>query len=87
MIDLSDLDKMRDRAARLYAMVLSAREHGLGSADYLAELANEALARADEMDRRRSRVNVSTPLSSAGSIVSEWWARQTARTEALPPKR
>jgi hypothetical protein len=52
VIELSDPDKMRDRAARLYAMVLSAREHGLGSADYLAELANEALARADEMDRR-----------------------------------
>jgi type II restriction/modification system DNA methylase subunit YeeA len=52
VIELSDSDKMRDRAARLYAMVLSAREHGFGSADYLAELANEALARADEMDRR-----------------------------------
>ena len=33
-------------------MVINSREQGLGSADYLAELANEALVQADESDRR-----------------------------------
>jgi hypothetical protein len=33
-------------------MVLSVREHGFDSADFLADLANEALAQADDLDRR-----------------------------------
>jgi hypothetical protein len=51
---VSESDKLRDRAVRLFAMVFNAHERGLGSADHLAELANEALAQPDEMDRRGS---------------------------------
>jgi hypothetical protein len=50
VIGLSDSDKLRDRATRLFAIVLNAREQGLGAADDLVDLANEALAQADEMD-------------------------------------
>ena len=41
-------DKLRDRATRLFAMALNAREQGFGSAVNVADLANEALAQADE---------------------------------------
>jgi len=52
MMETSDSDKLRDRATRLFAIVLNAREQGLGAADDLVDLANEALAEADELDRR-----------------------------------
>ena len=52
MIQMSDSEKLRVCATRLFAMVLNAREQGLGCADNLADLANEALAQADKMDRR-----------------------------------
>jgi hypothetical protein len=51
--EMAELDKWRNRAISLFAMVIHAREQGLGSADHLADLANEALARADEIDRLR----------------------------------
>ena len=51
---MSESDKLRDRATRLFAMVLNARERGFGSADSLVDLANKALAQADEMDQRSS---------------------------------
>jgi hypothetical protein len=41
--EMSDSDKLRHRAIRLFAMVLNAREQGFGSADRLADLAHEAL--------------------------------------------
>ena len=52
--EMSESDKLRDRATRIFAMVLNARERGFGSADSLVDLANKALAQADEMDQRSS---------------------------------
>jgi hypothetical protein len=49
---MSDSDKLRVSATRLFALVVNARERGFGSADNLADLANEALAQANQMDRR-----------------------------------
>jgi hypothetical protein len=48
---MPDSDKLRDSATRLFAMVLKARDHGFSCADDLADLANKALAQADEIDR------------------------------------
>ena len=55
-IAMSDSDKLRDRAARLFALALQARERGYVSADELAKLASEALAQAEDMERRTTRV-------------------------------
>jgi hypothetical protein len=49
---MSESERLRERAARLLAMVLSVREHGFGSAEFLTGLANEALARAEDFERR-----------------------------------
>jgi hypothetical protein len=52
VIGVSDSGKLRDSASRLFAMVLIAREQRFGSAYRLADLENEALAHADEIDGR-----------------------------------
>jgi hypothetical protein len=52
VIGMFNSGKLRDSASRLFAMVLIAREQGFGSAYCLADLANEALAHADEIDGR-----------------------------------
>jgi hypothetical protein len=47
-------DKLRDRAARLFALALTAREGGMSTAvqiDDITDLANEALSQAEDMDR------------------------------------
>jgi hypothetical protein len=51
---MADSDKLRDRATRLFALALKAREQGFRSADDLAALASEALAQAEDMERRAS---------------------------------
>jgi hypothetical protein len=49
---MPDSDKLRDRATRLFAMALKARETGFASAEELEKLASEALAQAEDMERR-----------------------------------
>jgi hypothetical protein len=49
---MSDADQLRDRATQLFALALKAREQGFRSADELANLASEALAQAEDMERR-----------------------------------
>jgi hypothetical protein len=47
-------DKLRDRAARLFASALTAWEGGMSTAaqiDDITDLANEALSQAEDMDR------------------------------------
>ena len=61
---MSDSDKLRDGATRLLALALNAREQGFSSANELADLANEALAQADEMDMR-DRASVRPPVQEA----------------------
>jgi hypothetical protein len=50
---MRDSDKLRDRAARLLALALQAREGGkLLLSEEIIKLATEASDQADEMDRR-----------------------------------
>jgi hypothetical protein len=49
---MPDSDKLRDRATRLFAMALKACETGFTSAEDLEKLASEALAQAEDMERR-----------------------------------
>ena len=39
---MKDADQLRDRATRLFALALKARDYGFSAADDLADLANEA---------------------------------------------
>ncbi len=49
---VKDTDKVRDRAARLFALALKAREDGHEEySEQLVQLANEASAHADDMER------------------------------------
>jgi hypothetical protein len=66
----TDSDKLRDRATRLFAMALNAREQGFGSADNLADLANEALAQADEIDRADHDKTTTAAIRPSGSAAS-----------------
>jgi hypothetical protein len=47
-----DADQLRSRATRLFAMALKARETGFASGAELENLASEALAQAENMERR-----------------------------------
>jgi hypothetical protein len=77
---MKDADQLRDRATRLFALALKARDYGFSSADDLADLANEALAQADEMDRR-DRATAPPP-------VPETSSRQPAQQQQQPqPKK
>jgi hypothetical protein len=49
---MEDAARVRDRAVRLYALALQARERGYTSASELERLANEAMAHAEELERR-----------------------------------
>jgi hypothetical protein len=49
---MPDSDKLRDRATRLFAMALKARETGFAAGAELEKLASEALAQAEDMERR-----------------------------------
>jgi hypothetical protein len=64
----TDSDKLRDRATRLFAMALNAREQGFGSAD--TDLANEALAQADEIDRADHDKTTIAAIRPSGSAAS-----------------
>ncbi len=49
---MKDTDKVRDRTARLFALALKAREDGHEEySEQLLQLANEASAHADDMER------------------------------------
>jgi hypothetical protein len=49
---MSDVDTMRVRATRLFALALQAHEHGFSSAGALTRMASQALAKAEAMERR-----------------------------------
>jgi hypothetical protein len=49
---------MRERAARLFALALKARERGYSHADELTKLAAESLAQAEEMESRERAATI-----------------------------
>jgi hypothetical protein len=53
---MDDAAEVRDRAVRLYALALQARERGYTSAGELERLANETMAHAEELERRSRSV-------------------------------
>jgi hypothetical protein len=53
---MGDAEELRARASRLFAFALSARELGIeGYATALTKLANDALAEAEDIERRANR--------------------------------
>jgi hypothetical protein len=72
---MSDSAKLRDRATRLFALALKARDYGFSSADDLVDLANEALAQADDMDRR-DRASARPPVTEAPQQVAQQQQQQ-----------
>jgi hypothetical protein len=55
---VSDSQKLRDRAARVFAMALKSRENGSEKhANELTQLANEMLQHAEEMERRSAHAH------------------------------
>ena len=50
---MDDAAQVRERAVRLFALALQARERGYTSASELERLANETMAHAEELERRR----------------------------------
>ena len=53
---MDDAAQVRERAVRLYALALQARERGYTSASELERLANETMSHADELERRTRSV-------------------------------
>ena len=53
---MDDVSRIRDRATRLFALALQARERGDASANDLTELAHETLAHAEDLARQRQGV-------------------------------
>jgi hypothetical protein len=51
---MADSDQLRKRASQLFALALKGRETGFASAAELEKLASEALAQAEDMERRAS---------------------------------
>jgi hypothetical protein len=49
---MDDAARVRERAVRLYALALQARERGYTRASELERLANETMAHAEELERR-----------------------------------
>jgi hypothetical protein len=49
---MDDAARVRERAVRLYALALQARDRGYTSASELERLANETMAHAEELERR-----------------------------------
>jgi hypothetical protein len=49
---MDDAARVRERAVRLYALALQARERGYTSASELERLANETMTHAEELERR-----------------------------------
>ena len=53
---MDDAAQVRERAVRLYALALQARERGYTSASELERLANETMSHAEELERRTCSV-------------------------------
>ena len=53
---MDEAAQVRERAVRLYALALQARERGYTSASELERLANETMSHADELERRTRSV-------------------------------
>ena len=50
---MGEADKLRDRAARLFALSLKAREGGTASSAELEQLAYETLVQAEDMEHKQ----------------------------------
>jgi len=50
---MDDVSRIKDRATRLFALALRAREQDHASADELTKLAHETLTHAEDLERRR----------------------------------
>jgi hypothetical protein len=70
------------KGASTHLAILKDRDHGLSYADDLADLANEALAQADEMDRR-DRASARPPVTEVPQEVTQ----QHNRPNPTPTKK
>ena len=68
---MSDTDRIRDRAIRLLALALKAREDGLEYFDRLTQLAMDALTHAEEMERLGSSQAADTSASGTSPQTYE----------------
>jgi hypothetical protein len=59
---MDDAAQVRERAVRLYALALQARERGYTSASELERLANETMSHAEELERRTCSVTPPAPV-------------------------
>ncbi len=73
---MDDAAQIRERAVRLYALALQARERGYTSASELERLANETMSHAEELERRTCSV---TPPAAM--------PQQVARQQQQPKKK
>ena len=76
---MDDAARVRERAVRLYALALQARERGYTSAGELEGLANEAMAHAEELERR-TRI-VPPPASEVPRQVAQQQQQPQPTTE------
>jgi hypothetical protein len=65
---MDDAARVRERAVRLYALALQARERGYTSASELERLANETMSHAEELERR---TRIVTPPAEAAQQVAQ----------------
>jgi hypothetical protein len=65
---MDDAAQVRERAVRLYALALQARERGYTSASELERLANETMTHAEELERR---TRIVTPLAEVPQQVAQ----------------
>jgi hypothetical protein len=67
---MSDANQVRNRATRLLALALKARDNGLSEyADELTQLATEAFDHAADMERRSTRPNE----LGGNPSSTQWW--------------
>ena len=77
---MDDAARVRERAVRLYALALQARERGYTSASELERLANETMTYAEELERRTCIV---TPPAEMPQHV----AQQQQQPQTKPKKK
>jgi hypothetical protein len=65
---MDDAARVKERAVRLYALALQARERGYTSASELERLANETMAHAEELERR---TRIATPPAEMPQQVAQ----------------
>jgi len=58
---MSNSQRLRERASELFALAIKAREHGAAAfADALIDIANDALALAEETEQRHAAARSAT---------------------------